>query len=208
MQDNAAEESGETHLYRGVPTESRMNCQSGKSEVAPVEESQSVEPCDSVQVDNLSQQCDLRASSPQAGIVQLLQTVKIPAGYKIVKGQIRGSLMDAVMMFTSTPDVPALQVTDGTLEGDDGTLILENHGNEKLTLKQGTVVGTLTPVEEMGRRCGGRARANLLQPIPASTSDPTADLAPDVVNSPSGPLRTPAAIRKPRLQVPILLLIQ
>ena len=35
------------------------------------------------------------------------------------------------------------------------TLILENHGTEKLTLKQGTVVGTLTPVEEMGRWCGG-----------------------------------------------------
>ena len=75
-----------------------------------------------------------------------------------MRGQIRGSLTDAVMMFTSTLDVPALQVADGTLEGNDGecaTLILENHGTEKLTLKQGTVVGTLTPVEEMGRWCGG-----------------------------------------------------
>ena len=34
--------------------------------------------------------------------------------------------------------------------------------------------------------CGGWARANMLQLIPASTSDPTADLAPDLVNSPSG----------------------
>ena len=47
-------------------------------------------------------------------------------------------------------------------------------------------MGTLTPVEEMGRRCGGWGRANSLQTIPASTSDPTADLAPDLVNSPSG----------------------
>ena len=107
--------------------------------------------------------------------------------------------MDPVMMFTSTLDVPALQVADGTLECNDGqcaTLILENHGTEKLTRKQGTVVG------EMEGRCGGWARANMLQLIPASTSDPTADLAPGLVNSPSGPLRTPApmelfSLRKP-----------
>ena len=48
VQDNAAEESGETYLYRCALTESRLNCQRGKSDAAPVEESQSVEPCDSI----------------------------------------------------------------------------------------------------------------------------------------------------------------
>ena len=67
-------------------------------------------------MDNFNQQCGQQ--DPHADMVQLLQTVKFPAGCKnIVREQIRGSLMDAVMMFMSTLDVPALQLADGVLEG-------------------------------------------------------------------------------------------
>ena len=62
------------------------------------------------------------------------------------------------MLFTSTVDMPDLLLADGALEGGDGectTLILENHGAEKLRLKKGTILGTVSPVDEVTVRSSG-----------------------------------------------------
>lgn len=91
--------------------------------------------------------------SNQAGEVQLLQTVKVPAGYKkIVRGQVQGGEGSTLTLFTSTIDQPGVLLADGTVCSMDGrctTLILENHGTEKLLLKCETVLGTVTPVDEV-----------------------------------------------------------
>ena len=95
----------------------------------------------------------------QFGEVRLLQTVKIPAGYKkVIRGRVQGGVGSTLMLFTSTVNRPDLLLADGALEGGDGectTLILENHGAEKLRLKKGTILGTVSPVDEVTVRSSG-----------------------------------------------------
>jgi len=56
-----------------------------------------------------------------------------------------------LMLFTPPVNVPDLLLTDGALEGVTVSvrLILENHGAEKLRLKMGTILGTLSPVDDV-----------------------------------------------------------
>ena len=96
---------------------------------------------------------NLSQKSNQMGEVRLLQTVRIPAGYKkIVRGQVQGGEGGTLTLFTSTIDHPDVLLADSAVcSMDDGctTLILENHGTEKLLLERGTVLGTVTPVDEV-----------------------------------------------------------
>ena len=68
-----------------------------------------------------------------------VQTVKIPAGYKIVRGWVQGGVGSTLMLFTSTVEMPDLLLTEGALDGGDGectTLIPQNYGTEKVRLKK------------------------------------------------------------------------
>ena len=98
------------------------------------------------------------------GVVSLLKAVKVLPGYrKIVKTQISGDLEESLPLFT--PELSSLALSDGVLEGKDGSsanVVVENHGMEPVFLKEGTKLGTLTPVEEViqgdngegGKVCG------------------------------------------------------
>lgn len=55
------------------------------------------------------------------------------------------------MLFTPTPEGPDVGLTDGVIdcgEEEYATLIIENHGTEKLRLKRGMVLGGLEEVDE------------------------------------------------------------
>ena len=87
----------------------------------------------------------------EIGEVCLLQTTKIPAGYKkTVRVNVRGAVDNALLLFTLTLDQGPLQMADGAIECGDGrcaTVIVENHRQEKLTLKQGMALGTAAAAE-------------------------------------------------------------
>lgn len=87
------------------------------------------------------------------GVVQLLQTTKVPAGYKkIVRGQVQKTAEgQAMMLFTPSIEGPGVTLADGVIDcrGEEcATLIIENHGTEKLRLKKGTVLGFLEAVDD------------------------------------------------------------
>ena len=93
------------------------------------------------------------ATQPATGVIRLLQTIKVPAGYRKV---IRGGIQEApgsptTMLFTPSLELSTVRLADGVIECREeefATLIIENHRTEKLRLKRGTVLGTLEAVEE------------------------------------------------------------
>ena len=109
--------------------------------------------------------------------VSLLQTVKIPAGYKMIRASVRGEVEESLLLFTSTIEDERLRLADGAIECGSGrctTLVVENHGTEKLTLKRGTILGTVAAVDEVTQildggkgvrvgRCGRRRRGDYLR---------------------------------------------
>ena len=92
------------------------------------------------------------ALSP-TGVVRLLQTTKVPAGYKkIIRGRIQKSAEGRTMMLF-TPSIGRTDVTlaDGVIDSREeecATLIIENHGTDKLKLKKGMVLGVLEAVDD------------------------------------------------------------
>lgn len=75
-------------------------------------------------------------TSPQVGVVQLLQTVKVPAGYKkIVRGRVQGGVESTLMLFTSTIDRTDVLLADSAVDSSDGVCA---HGctREPLTLSR------------------------------------------------------------------------
>ena len=85
--------------------------------------------------------------------VSLLQTVKIPAGYKkMIRASVRGEVEESLLLFTPNIEDERLQLGDGAIECGSGrctTLVVENHGTEKLTLKRGMILGTVAAVDEV-----------------------------------------------------------
>ena len=91
--------------------------------------------------------------------VRLLQAIKIPAGHqKLVRGRIPTDTDGGPPLFTPGELEETLQMADGVMEmGDDCfiTLIVQNHGTEKLHLKTGVRLGTVVaPVDVLA--AGGR----------------------------------------------------
>ena len=134
--------------------------------------------------------------SAQTGVVRLLQTVKIPAGYgKIGRGRVHGGVGEEMVLFTSTMAVPALQMADSALDAGDqeyATLVLENHGTEKVELKKGTVLGTIVPVEKVQTRSivparGDVSSSSLLGRPPESVDETALTTAPYVGVIPDSP---------------------
>ena len=81
--------------------------------------------------------------------VRLLQTVKVPAGrQKLVRATIRTELVGGPMIFTPSEVTGDLQMANGVVEvGNDKfvTLLLQNHGTDKLYLKRGMQLGVVSP---------------------------------------------------------------
>ena len=92
---------------------------------------------------------DSRPQSSADHEVRLLQTVKVPAGrLKLVRANIGTELVGGPMVFTPSEVTGDLQMSDGVVEmGDDKfvTLLLQNHGTDKLCLKRGMRLGVVSP---------------------------------------------------------------
>lgn len=92
---------------------------------------------------------------PVTGVVRLLQTIKVPAGFKkIVRGHVRDAPESlTTMLFTPSLELSDVRLADGVVEcgGQEvATLIIENHGTAKLRLKRGVVLGVVEAVAELG----------------------------------------------------------
>ena len=98
-------------------------------------------------------------TTSRTGEVSLLQTMKIPAGYKkMIRASVRGEVEESLLLFTPTIEDERLRLADGAIECRSGrctTLVVENHGTEKLTLKRGTILGTVAAVEEVTQILNG-----------------------------------------------------
>ena len=104
-------------------------------------------------------QTHLGATPSRMGEVSLLQTMKIPAGYKkMIRVSVRGEVEESLLLFSPTMEDERLRLADGAVECGRGrctTLVVENHSTEKLTLKRGTILGTVTAVDEVMQTLDG-----------------------------------------------------
>ena len=98
-----------------------------------------------------------RVESPTAseGVIRLLQSVKVPMGYKrVVQGRIDKEMAEALLLFTPQMDETDVTMMDSLVEVGEGTcvaLVVENHGQEPIRLKKGTTLGSVIPVMEVER---------------------------------------------------------
>ena len=90
-----------------------------------------------------------KAPSTDGHEVRLLQTVKVPARQqKLVRATIGEQLVKGPMIFTPSEVTGDLQMADSVVEmGNDKfvTLILQNHGTERVHLKKGLQFGVVSP---------------------------------------------------------------
>jgi len=125
---------------------------------------------DSVPNENIHLECTSDGGAT-VGVVRLLQTTKIPAGYgKMVRARVDGEIAGALLLFTPSAVEGGVKLADGMVEVGDGpcvTLVVENHGRETLRLEGGVELGSVAVVEVAG--VGGPngsesgADANLLE---------------------------------------------
>ena len=82
--------------------------------------------------------------------VRLLQAVQIPAGHqKMVRGLVDVELEGSPLMFTPQGLKETLQMADSLVQMDGDkfmTLVVQNHGTEKISLRKGLRLGTVLPV--------------------------------------------------------------
>ena len=72
--------------------------------------------------------------------------------------EVQGNTGSTLMLFAPTVSHSAIQIADGVIECGDGwctTLVIENHGTEKLIFKRRMVLGTVCPVDEVETPAAG-----------------------------------------------------
>ena len=83
--------------------------------------------------------------------VRLLQAVRIPARHqKLVRASVGSGTMSGPLLLLPGELGETVQIADGVVEVSDDrfvTLSMENHGTERVCLKKGTDLGTVTPVD-------------------------------------------------------------
>ena len=94
---------------------------------------------------------DAELESVPTGVVRLLQTTKIPAGYgKMVRSRVDGEIEAALFLFIPSALGRGVELADGVVEVGEGPcvmLVVENHGREMLRLKRGVQLGSVTAAE-------------------------------------------------------------
>ena len=83
--------------------------------------------------------------------VRLLQAVRIPAHHrKLVRASVGSGTRSGPLLLLPGELGETVQIADGVVEVSDDrfvTLSMENHGTERVCLKKGTHLGTVTPVD-------------------------------------------------------------
>ena len=72
--------------------------------------------------------------------------------------EVQGNTGSTLMLFAPTVSHSAIQIADGVIDCGDGgctTLVIENHGTEKLIFKRRMVLGTVCPVDEVETPAAG-----------------------------------------------------
>ena len=92
------------------------------------------------------------STQPADNEVRLLQTVRVPAGrQKLVRATVRTQTGGGPLLFTPAELKESLRMADSLvqMEEDDKvmTLVVQNHGTEKIYLRNGLRLGTVLPVD-------------------------------------------------------------
>ena len=89
------------------------------------------------------------------GVVQLLTATRVPARHrKVIRTRIRGGEMEsALLLFTPDLNGNGLSLMEAVIESRNGpgvTLLIENHSSTPVHLQAGTILGAVSPCEEVG----------------------------------------------------------
>ena len=130
--------------------------------------------------------------------VRLLQTVRVPAGQqKLIRATVRAQPGKGPLLFTPGELSESVRMADSVVEMEDDqfvTLLLQNHGTEKLYLKKGLQLGIASPVdvltgtdgyEDTGGSANGDAQPAVSRLRPPDSTPPDSTL-PQMENGVSG----------------------